>query len=88
MLLVNDTILVVDSSEKLQKFVAEYVRVCEGRKLGVNVNKRKDLAGLKDRLVGCECEWRKLGGCEEFQIPVSGHVSKWNHGKGSKSQGG
>ena len=37
----DDTALVTDSEDKLQKLVEEFGRVCERRKLKVNVNKSK-----------------------------------------------
>ena len=37
LLFVDDTALVADSEEKLCRFVSEYGRVCETRKLRVNV---------------------------------------------------
>ena len=40
-LFADDTALVADSEEKLQKLVEEFGRVCERRKLRVNVNKSK-----------------------------------------------
>ena len=40
-LFADDTALVADSEEKLQKLVDEFGRVCERRKLKVNVNKSK-----------------------------------------------
>ena len=41
LLFADDTVLVVDSEEKLQRLVAEFGRVCERRKLRVNVTKSK-----------------------------------------------
>ena len=41
LLFADDTALVADSSEKLQKLVTEFGKVCERRKLRVNVNKSK-----------------------------------------------
>ena len=51
-LFADDTELVVDLKYKLQKLVEEFGRVCERRKLKVNVNKSK---------VMC-CSWRVDGG--------------------------
>ncbi|WP_435316529.1 reverse transcriptase domain-containing protein, partial [Klebsiella pneumoniae] len=41
LLFADDTVLVADSEEKLQRLVAEFGRVCERRKLRVNVAKSK-----------------------------------------------
>ena len=41
LLFAGDTALVADSEEKLGKLVSEFGRVCERRKLGVNVGKSK-----------------------------------------------
>ena len=41
LLLANDTALVADSEEKLCRLVSEFGRVCERRKLRVNVGKSK-----------------------------------------------
>ena len=41
LLLADDTALVADSKEKLCRLVSEFFRVCERRKLRVNVGKRK-----------------------------------------------
>ena len=41
MLFVDDTALVADSEEKLCRFVSEFGRVCERRKLRENVGKSK-----------------------------------------------
>ena len=51
-LFVDDTALVADSEDKLQKLVEELGRVCERGKLKVNVNKSK---------VMC-CSWQVDGG--------------------------
>ena len=40
-LLADNTTLVADSEDKLQKLLKEFGRVCERRKLKVNVNKSK-----------------------------------------------
>ena len=41
MLFADDTALVADSEDKLQKIVEEFDRVCVRRKLKINVNKSK-----------------------------------------------
>ena len=41
LLFADDTALVADSEEKLCRLVSEFGRVCERRKLRVNVGKRK-----------------------------------------------
>ena len=41
LLFANDAALVVDSEEKLYRLLSEFGRVCERRKLRVNVGKRK-----------------------------------------------
>ena len=41
MLFADDTALVADSEDKLCRFVSEFGRVCERRKLRVNVGKSK-----------------------------------------------
>ena len=41
LLFAHDTALVADSEEKLCRLVSEFGRVCERRKLGVNVGKSK-----------------------------------------------
>ena len=41
LLFADDTSLVVDSEEKLGRLVSEFGRVCERRKLRVNVGKSK-----------------------------------------------
>ena len=43
LLFADNTPLVADSEEKLCKLVSEFGRVCERRKLRVNVGKRKKL---------------------------------------------
>lgn len=54
MLFADDRGLVVDSSEKLPELESEYGRVCERKKLGVNVNKSmfNDFSRGRQRLVG------------------------------------
>lgn len=41
--------MVADLSKKLQKLVSEFVRVCEGRKMGLNVNKCKIIMFCKEK---------------------------------------
>ena len=41
LLFADDTALVADSEERLQRLVDEFARVCDRRKLRVNVNKGK-----------------------------------------------
>ena len=43
LLFADDTALVADSEEKLRRLVSEFVRVCERKKLRVNVGKSKVL---------------------------------------------
>ena len=47
LLFADDTALVADSEEKLQRLVTEFGRVCERRKLKVNVNKSKVMMCLR-----------------------------------------
>ena len=51
MLFADDTALVADSEEKLCRLVSEFGRVCERRKLRVNVGKSK-LLGAPGMVVG------------------------------------
>ena len=45
--IVDDTALVADSEQKLCRLVAEFGRVCERRKLRVNVGKSKVMRCLR-----------------------------------------
>ena len=54
LLFADDTALVADSEEKLCRFVSEFGRVCERRKLRVNVGKRK-VMGAPSMVMGTEC---------------------------------
>jgi len=47
LLFADDTALVADSEEKLQRLVTEFGRVCDRRKLKVNVNKSKVMVCLR-----------------------------------------
>ena len=58
MLFADDTALVADSEEKLCKLVSEFGRVCEIRKLRVNVGKNKVLRCLKYGNGGRDSKWR------------------------------
>ena len=46
LLFADDTALVADSEEKLCRLVSEFGRICERRKLGVNVGKSKGARGM------------------------------------------
>ena len=52
LLFANDTALVADSEETLCRLVSEFGRVCEIRKLRVNVGKSKVILGI---LMEVEC---------------------------------
>ena len=49
-----DTALVADSNEKLCRLVSEFGRICERRKLRVNVGKSK-VIGARGMEIGVEC---------------------------------
>ena len=48
LLFADDTVVVADSEEKLQQLVSEFGRVCERRKLRVNVSKSKIMRCTRD----------------------------------------
>ena len=54
-LLADDTALAADSQDKLQELVEEFSRVCERRKLKVNV-----LSANRWGQTQCEFEWRDV----------------------------
>ena len=55
LLIVDDAVFVADSEEKLHRLVTEFGRVCERRKLRVNVRKSKVMRCMRGE--GC-FEWR------------------------------
>ena len=56
LLFADDTTLVADSEQKLCRLVNEFGRVCERRKLRVNVGRVK-LWGGPGMVMGTECMW-------------------------------
>ena len=70
-LFADDAELAADSEDKLQKLVEEFGRICERRKLKMNVTKSKVMRC--SRRVGgwvggpeCKFEWGDVGGSGSF----------------------
>ena len=67
----DDTALVTESSEQLQRLVTDIRRVCERKRLRVRMEKNK-IYGVgkgRGRARGRSLnEWRHHGGCEFFQV--------------------
>ena len=61
-LFVDDTVLVADSKEKLERLVEEFGRVCRRRKLKAKVAKSKVMRSARDGIVG------------EMNIKMDGYV--------------
>ena len=72
LLFTNDTALVADSEEKLCRLVSEFGRVCERRKLRVNVGKSKVVRWSRyGNGVECICDTkqRTVRGSGLFYVP-------------------
>ena len=71
-IIADDTALVADSEEKLCRLVSEFGRVCERRKLRVDVCKRKVMRCSRGRMLGaggsnsCNTKWRAVRGSGLF----------------------
>ena len=52
LLFADDTVLVADSKEKLERLVEEFGKVCRRRKLEVNLAKSKIMRSSRDGMVG------------------------------------
>ena len=74
LLFADDTTLMAESESNLQKYISAFVRVCERRKLKINVGKSKvmKIAGTGEK---CNMKKSERGGYER-----SGYfsVSDWN----------
>ena len=99
LLFADDTALVADSEEKLCRLVTEFGRVCERRKLRVNINKSKVMSCVRNGNVGGmnvklngemleeEESFEYLGACVAanggIEMEVSHRVRKGYHSLGA-----
>ena len=78
LLFADDTALVADSEEKLQRLVTEFGRVCDRRKLRVNVGKSKVLRCTRSRDAGGMNVWlgrEKLEEVDAFKY-LGSHIAR------------
>ena len=69
-LFADDTALVVDAEDKLQKLVEEFGRLCERKKLTINMNKSKVMRcshQIRERRLDVSLTWKMLEKVKHFK---------------------